>query len=74
MGQAMVLSWSGLITAGETDRSLVRHYISMNSRKRVTLDGGTSVLVICSTGVVPTPANADLLVAIRFNIPELSLE
>ena len=47
----MVLSPSGLITAGETVKSLGRRYILMKSRRRVTLDGGTSVLVVGSTGV-----------------------
>ena len=52
-GQAMVLSPSGLITAGETGgvRSLGRRYILMKSRRRVTRDGGTSVLVVGSTDV-----------------------
>ncbi|KAK2467424.1 hypothetical protein APHAL10511_000659 [Amanita phalloides] len=52
-GQAMVLSPSGLTTNDE-DKSLIllrRLYVLMKTRKRVTLDGGTSALAVGSTKI-----------------------
>ncbi|KAF8331261.1 hypothetical protein F5887DRAFT_998620 [Amanita rubescens] len=51
-GQAMVLAPSGLILDGKTVAQIGRLYILMKTRRRITLDGGTSVLTIGSTTIV----------------------
>jgi len=51
-GQAMVLAPSGLILDGKTVAQIGRLYILMKTRRRITLDGGTSVLTIGSTSIV----------------------
>ena len=48
----MVLAPSGLILDGKTVAQIGRLYILMKTRRRITRDGGTSVLTIGSTTIV----------------------